>query len=244
MIMDLLGPSLEFLFDHCNCSFSSKTVLMLADRLLCQLQAVHEAGLLHGDIKPGNFAIGPEEREDLIHIIDFGLCREYVDAEGNHLAYKEGEKVRGTAKYMSANCHRGVLSSRRDELEALAYMLVEFHHGELPWDELSRTLRGRELHRRLGETKAGTSPEELCAGLPCEFAEFLAYCQGLGFDEEPDYGRWRAAFQQRLVSEGHKDDGLFDWAIDDMEQHAVKAECDSSDASTSLIAPSLLSNSS
>lgn len=77
MVMDLLGPSLEDMFNYCYRRFSVKTVLMLGIELLTRLEFIHHRHIIHRDIKPDNFVLGLGERANVIYVIDFGLSKRY-----------------------------------------------------------------------------------------------------------------------------------------------------------------------
>lgn len=55
------------------------------------------------------------------------------DGDGNHIPLIEKKGMIGTARYASLNAHLGQEQSRRDDLEALAYVLIYFIRGKLPW---------------------------------------------------------------------------------------------------------------
>lgn len=77
MVLDLLGPSLEDLFNYCNRRFTLKTVCMLAQEMILRLEYVHTMNFIHRDIKPDNFVIGLNENANVIYLLDFGLSKRY-----------------------------------------------------------------------------------------------------------------------------------------------------------------------
>jgi len=134
MIVDLLGPSLEDLFCLCGKKFSMKTVLLLADQLIQRIEYIHSKSYIHRDIKPENFLMGLGKKSNVAYVIDFGLSKKYRDTKTlQHIPYRENKNLTGTARYASINAHLGIEQSRRDDLEAIGYVLLYLSKGFLPW---------------------------------------------------------------------------------------------------------------
>jgi casein kinase 1 len=110
--MDLMGPSLESLFNQTLRKFSLKTVLMLIDQMIQRIEYIHSRNFLHRDIKPDNFCVGLNKTAHKIFLLDFGLAKRYIQKEGKHIPYREGKNLTGTARYASINTHLGVEQSK------------------------------------------------------------------------------------------------------------------------------------
>ncbi|KAH8584548.1 casein kinase I [Cryptosporidium sp. chipmunk genotype I] len=212
MAMELLGPSLEDLFNLCHRRFTMKTILMIADQMLQRVEYIHSKNFIHRDIKPDNFLIGRGRGSRNIYVIDFGLAKRFRDPKTlQHIPYRENKNLTGTARYASINAHLGIEQSRRDDLEAIGYVLMYFcRNGTLPWQGI-RANNKEEKYKKIMEKKMGTSVETLCKSYPPEFATYLHYCRVLRFEDRPDYTYLRKLFRDLMHREGYVDDGDFDW---------------------------------
>ena len=109
LVMDLLGPSLEDLFNFCSRRFTMKTVLMLADEMITRIEYVHSRNFIHRDIKPDNFLMGIGRHCNKVFLIDYGLAKKYRDSRTRlHISYREDKNLTGTARYASINAHLGI----------------------------------------------------------------------------------------------------------------------------------------
>ncbi|QSL66022.1 hypothetical protein MERGE_003159 [Pneumocystis wakefieldiae] len=215
LVIDLLGPSLEDLFDWCGRRFTTKTVVMLAKQMLTRVQTIHEKNFIYRDIKPDNFLIGRPGtcNSNLIYIVDFGMAKQYRDPRTKqHIPYRERKSLSGTARYMSINTHLGREQSRRDDLEALGHVFMYFLRGGLPWQGL-KAMTNKQKYEKIGEKKQTTLVEELCEGFPDEFSQYILYVRNLGFEDTPDYDYLRGLFTNVIRKIGETEDGEYDWML-------------------------------
>lgn len=211
MVIDLLGKSLEDLFNDTGRRFSLKTVLMLADQLLCRLEIIHTKCYIHRDIKPDNFLVGRGSRRHMVYVIDFGLAKLFRDPRNHrHIPYREGKNLTGTARYASINTHMGIEQARRDDMESLGYVLMYFLRGSLPWQGLKANTKTQKYERIL-ERKISTSTEMLCRGFPAEFRSYFEHVRSLRFDDRPDYDYVKRLFRELFFRKGFSYDNIFDW---------------------------------
>ncbi|KAG2053293.1 kinase-like protein [Suillus hirtellus] len=154
LVINNLGPSLYDIFLSCGNKFSLCSVIILKEQL-----CLHSCNYIHHDIKPQNVLVGT------VHIPHHDNC-----------------PLVGTPVFTSINTHLGVKGGHHDDIKSLAYTLIYFLHGSLPW--LSDT---HISEATILKWKQKFPVESLCHGLPCKFATIPLYAHALNFSQRPDY---------------------------------------------------------
>jgi serine/threonine protein kinase len=185
MIMELLGPSLESLFENCDKKFSFNCLFKIANDMFNLIEIFHKRGFIHRDIKPGNFIFNNKKPYNKLYIMDFGLSKPYI-INGEHIEPKYDRSLIGTARYCSQNIHWGFEPSRRDDLESICYIIIYFFKGCLPWQGLKKDKNKTQV-QKIGDKKNTISIEVLCKDMPDCFLKILEYIKQLKFEEKLDY---------------------------------------------------------
>ena len=97
-------------------------------RQLClAMEAAHEAGVVHRDLKPQNILI---DRDDNTYISDFGLAKS-LETQATQMT-RTGQ-ILGTPRYMSPEQVEALDTDHRSDLYSLGLILYEMFTGELPF---------------------------------------------------------------------------------------------------------------
>merc|ERR1740123_2372074 len=132
--MDLLGLTLEHSVQACGGKVNFQSAAIMAEQAILLLAYVHSKAIVHRDIKSENFMWGLGNRRHHLYIIDFGMSTRYYLK--SHVKLQHGKQLTGTARYASVNAMKGLTQSRRDDLEALAHVIIYALRGSLPWSGL------------------------------------------------------------------------------------------------------------
>ena len=246
LILEFLGPNLIELLKYCNIkTFTIPTVCLLSLQIINRIETLHKFGFLHRDIKPENFLLGTEDKSNIVYLIDFGLSKKYKMKNNQHIPYREGRNLIGTARYSSINTHLGIEQSRRDDLESIGYLLIFFLKGKLPWMGLKNNNNNNEKNKyaKIMEKKLSIPTEILCYGIPEEFSMYLSYCKNLKFEDKPDYDYCRNLFIKCLgkfsmIHNIDKELLKFDWCYENIneiwEKYNVKYSISICNSNTNL----------
>ena len=211
LIMELLGQSLENLFQKQKKQFSLKTACMLGIQMIDRIEYIHSRKILHRDMKPDNFVMGRNDKSHIVYLIDFGLSKKYWSSRQNkHIPYCTNKKLTGTARYASINALSGCEQGRRDDLESIGYIIMYFIRGSLPWQGL-KINNNEDRYKKICNKKKNTSARELCAGFPKEFEDFVSYTRKLKFEEVPEYKYLKSLLINVIKKQGDVIDFKYDW---------------------------------
>ena len=210
LVMELMGKSLEDIFENLPIKkMTVNCVGKLGLQMIEILEYIHDKHIIHRDIKPDNFVMGRGEKSKYLYLLDFGLAKKYRSSTTlKHYPMIKKKNLTGTARYASINALNGLTQSRRDDLEAVGYVLLYFLRGKLPWQGL-HVKNKEDRYHKIMEIKKETTPFKLCKGFPKEFKEYVEYTRNLRYEQDPDYEYLKNLFNCILKED--KLENIYDW---------------------------------
>ncbi len=122
----LQGESLRSVLER-ESSLPQERAVSIAIQIASGLDAAHQTGLIHRDIKPDNIWL--DATKGRVKILDFGLVRELGSEDGLTLS----GTVLGTPSYMSPEQAAGEAVDHRSDLFSLGTMLYQMLSGSSPF---------------------------------------------------------------------------------------------------------------
>jgi serine/threonine-protein kinase len=134
----------------------------LVRQVVLALEAAHQAGLVHRDVKPANVLLTSKGQAKLA---DFGLVRRVGEIE------RAGVSIAGTPTYMAPELFEGIAASPSSDLYAVGVMYFYLLSGRLPFasDQISQLI----LKHRFADVPSIT---ELAPSVPLVVTPILERC--------------------------------------------------------------------
>jgi predicted Ser/Thr protein kinase len=125
------GETLKDVLDR-EGRLSPQRAVEIARQVADALQAAHDAGVVHRDLKPGNIMIcASRDGRDVVKVVDFDIAKGPSEPEGEEVT-RLGFVV-GTPEYMSPEQLMGDRLDGRSDLYSLGVVLFRMLSGSLPF---------------------------------------------------------------------------------------------------------------
>ncbi|XP_050099056.1 nucleosomal histone kinase 1-like [Anopheles aquasalis] len=205
LVIPRYGESLQtMLLRHDKC-LPLQAVYRIALQMLDVLEFIHLCGYVHTDLKATNILF-VDKAYDRVCLVDYGLATK-CDALD---IFKPDPKKKhnGTIEYTSRDAHQGV-STMRGDLEVLAYNLVEWAGGKLPWNE-EKILKDCNKVQHMKEASMGdetpTDFVKRCFAKsqipPKPLADFIQLVVNMRHNAAPNYTSCSQLFDKALKQLG------------------------------------------
>jgi pSer/pThr/pTyr-binding forkhead associated (FHA) protein len=189
-----------------NQNRSAKTISFgpIAVQLLVCVQAIQERKHVVVDVKPDNFMLADgsgkgstvaQKLASRIRILDLALVQPWSSI-GCHRTNEGSKGLAGTPLYASLSIHNGETPSRRDDLEALGYVIAELimrlfsgnTSKELPWSHgKSDEEIGAMKEEYVNDSKSDFYKQLGGASVVKVFNKYMDEVRGYSFKKTPDY---------------------------------------------------------
>ncbi|OHT01845.1 Casein kinase I [Tritrichomonas foetus] len=241
VVLESLGLNISSVVDELK-HLSLKTVLIIADQLLCRLESLHSKGYIHCDIRPDVLMTGKRDSSNVIYLMNLNHAAPYIvmnnsDSETDSIIM---DNPNDSSNDESLNNNNIIVTNEISVIgEHVPFTDKNPFSGSLAFAS-TNAHRGFQLSRRddleslayvliyllngslpwmtfarpadVLYSKMNIPAEDLCGGIPKVFKKFLNHVRCLSFEDRPKYAEYRKLFRELFIKKGYLYDYRFEWS--------------------------------